>query len=121
MVERRGFMTPEEIVKKAEEAYAAQDLDLVKNLFDPEVVVFWNGKKFLEGRDQVIEFERKNFSSWTDFKIKKTLRAASSDTIAVEWEGTFIDKQSGKFTEMYGGEFWKIRDDRLIEWRAYMG
>ena len=112
-------MTPEEIVQKAEAAYAAQNIELVADLFDPDVVVYWNGKKIMEGRDQVVEFERSNFASWTDFKIKKTLRAASGDTIAVEWEGSYLDKQSGELTEMYGGEFWKMREGRLVEWRAY--
>jgi uncharacterized protein (TIGR02246 family) len=112
-------MTPEEIVKKAEEAYAAQDIELVADLFAPDVVVFWNGKQILEGRDQVVEFERNNFASWTDFKIKKTLRAASGDTIAVEFEISYVDKKSGKFAELFAGEFWRMRDGRLSEWRAY--
>jgi uncharacterized protein (TIGR02246 family) len=112
-------MTPEEIVQKAETAYAAQDIELVADLFDPNVVVYFDGKKVMEGREQVVEFTRNIFASWTDYKIKKTLRAASGDTIAVEWEGSFVDKQSGEFTEMYGGEFWKMSDGRLIEWRAF--
>ena len=112
-------MTPEEIVQKAEEAYAAQDIELVTDLFAPDVVVFWNGKKILEGRDQVVEFERNNFASWTDFKIKKKLRAASGDTIAVEFEISYVDKKSGEPVELFAGEFWRIRDGRLFEWRAY--
>jgi len=112
-------MTPEDIVRKAEAAYMAQDFDLLRDLFDPEVVVYWGGKKLLEGREQVVEFERKKFASRTNFKIKKTLRAASGDTIAVEWAGSFVLKESGKLIEMHGAEFWKMRNDRLVEWRAY--
>jgi ketosteroid isomerase-like protein len=37
-------MTPEEIVKQWEAAFQAQDIELVKDLFDPEVVVYHNGK-----------------------------------------------------------------------------
>lgn len=82
-------------------------------------MVYWDGKKVMEGRDQVVQFERDNFASWTDFKIKKTLRAASGDWIAVEWEGSFVDKKSGITRAMYGGEFWKIRNGCLVEWIAY--
>jgi nuclear transport factor 2 (NTF2) superfamily protein len=113
-------MTPEEIVKLAENAYNSQDIEKVKGLFHPDVVVYWDGKKILEGREQVVEFERNNFASMTDFHLKKTMRAASGDTIAVEWTGNFIDKESGKKFEMFGAEFWKLRDGLLFEWRAYL-
>jgi uncharacterized protein (TIGR02246 family) len=112
-------MSPEEIVKQAEAAYAAHDIDRVADLFDPEVVVYFNGKKKFEGRDALVEFERKEFESRITKSIKKTLRAASGNVIAVEWEGSFVDKASGDTWVFYGGEFWTMRDNRLIEWHNY--
>ena len=69
--------------------------------------------------DQVVEYEREKYATRSDFKIKKRLQAASGDTIAVEWQGSFVDKESGKLVEVHGAEFWKMRNGRLIEWRAY--
>src|SRR5688500_15662971 len=112
-------MNAEEIVRKAEAAYAAQDLELVKDLFDPNVIVYWDGKKLAGGRDAVIKLEEENFASWRDFRIKKTLRTASGDTIAVEWECSFTEKATGNRVEFFGGEFWTIRNNRLVEWHAY--
>lgn len=112
-------MTPEEIVKKAEDAYNAKDIERVKDLFHPDVIVYWDGKKVMEGRNQVVEFERNNFANTTDFHLKKTLRVANGDMLGVEWAGEFTVKDSGKRHEMFGGEFWKLQDGRLIEWRAY--
>jgi nuclear transport factor 2 (NTF2) superfamily protein len=112
-------MSPEEIVKQAEAAYAAHDIDRVADLFDPEVVVYFNGKKEFEGRDAVVEFEREQFESRITKKMKKTLRAASGNIIAVEWEALFVDKASGEIWEFYGGEFWTMHDNRLLEWHNY--
>ncbi len=112
-------MTPEEIVKKAEAAYAAQNIEAIADLFDPEAIFYLNGKKLVEGRDQILDLERESIAACTNFAIKKTLRAASGDTIAVEWESSFLDKKSGKLMTNRGGEFWKMRNDRLVEWRAY--
>jgi len=113
-------MTPEEIVKEAEAAYGAYDLERMMSLFDPEVVVYWNGQKLLEGMDEL----RKWHEGWMkiemqgDHWVRKTLRAASGDTIAVEWEDYSLS-DDGKYHNGYGGEFWKMRDGRLLEWRAY--
>ena len=112
-------MTPEEIVKQAEAAFQAQDIELIEDLFDPEVVVYMNGKKLFEDREQYIEFEKKVFDSWKDFNNKITLRAASGDTIAVEFKVSAILLEDEKQVEIYGAEFWKMRNNRLIEVSLY--
>jgi nuclear transport factor 2 (NTF2) superfamily protein len=113
-------MNPEEIVKQAELAYGALDLDQIILLFDPQIIVYWNGQKIIEGLDEL----RKWHERWMETKVegdhwvRKTLRAASSDTIAVEWEDHGLG-DDGKYYHGYGGEFWKMRGGRLLEWRAY--
>ena len=112
-------MTPEEIVKQAEAAFRTQDIELVEDLFDPEVVVYMNGKKLFEGREQYIEFEKKVFDSWKDYKNKYTLRAASGDTIAYEFELSAVSLEDEKQYQVFGAEFWKMRNNRPIEVSSY--
>ena len=112
-------MDAQAIVQQAETAYASQDLNLVEALFHPDVEVYWNGKKSMQGRDAVMEFETRNFASWHDFRIHKTLRAATGNTIAVEWEVSFISNQSGDKVEVLGAEFWTIEDGLLKIWQTY--
>jgi nuclear transport factor 2 (NTF2) superfamily protein len=109
---------PEEIVRIAEAAYQSQDVDRVLSLFDPECVVYFGGKKSLKGLDELPSWHEEWLPGRKAFSIRKTLRAASGDTIAVEWHSTFVNDDSTP-GESYGGEFWKMRNDRLIEWRAY--
>lgn len=109
----------QDMVKRAEVAYAAQDLELIKELYDPGVIVYFNGQKMFEGRDQLLRFEAARFALTDDFKVTKTLKAASGDTIAVAWHSSWTDKRNGNHTELHGGEFWTVRDGRLLEWHAH--
>ena len=112
-------MNAESIVKQAEAAYQSQDLDRIMQLFDPEIILYWNGEKIAEGSDALRKWhEQRPFLIAREFNIRKSLKAASGDTIAVEWTNSWLDK-NGKRSEGCGGEFWTMRNGRLLEWRAY--
>lgn len=112
-------MDPEEIVRHVEAAYQSQDVDRIMELFDPEIVFYWNGRKRGEGRAEVRAVHEEMFGDENDeYEIRKTLRAASGETIAVEWTTSWIDPD-GNRNEGYGGEFWTMRANRLREWHAY--
>jgi nuclear transport factor 2 (NTF2) superfamily protein len=111
-------VNPEEVVRKTEAAYQTQDVDRVLRLFDPECVVYFGGMKSLQGLDELRTWHEGWLPGRKEYTIRKTLRAASGDTIAVEWHSTFIN-DDGTPGESHGGEFWKMRNGRLIEWRAY--
>lgn len=122
---RREPMDPQEIVNQAEAAYQSGDIDRIMELFDPEAVFYWNGWKKAEGLAAVRKAHEQPFRNRDDHEgyedskgPDKTLRAASGDTIAVEWKLTW-SFPDGSRHEGYGGEFWKMRDDRLREWHAY--
>ena len=112
-------MNAEDIVKQAEAAYNTEDLDRIMSLFDQEIVFFWNGQKKAEGHGELRRWHEMWVGKQKDFTMRKTLRAASGDTIAVEWQSRWIDPVSGEINEGYGGEFWTMRNNRLREWRAY--
>lgn len=111
-------MDPEAIVNRTEAAYQSQDVDQVMELFDPEIVFYWNGWKKADGLEGIRKAHEDVFDDSVEFQIEKTLRAASSETIAVEWETTW-SIPGGPRLNGHGGEFWTIRDDRLREWHAY--
>lgn len=112
-------MDPKEAVRQAEQAYQSQDVDRIMKLFDPGIVMYWNGQKRGEGLAEVRAVHESMFAGdLQDFEIQKTLRAASGDTICVEWTTTWID-ENGNHKGGFGGEFWTMRDDRLREWHAY--
>lgn len=110
---------PEGLVYAAEAAYASLDVDRVMALFHPEIVLYWNGELRARGLDEVRRWHERSFAGVRDYRIRKTLRAATGDTIAVEWTDSWRDAASGARTVGHGAELWTMRGDRLCEWHAY--
>jgi putative hydrolase of the HAD superfamily len=110
------------LVREAEAAYAAQDLEAVLRLFHPDAIAWWNGQKVASGMEELRRFhvERLGFDGAPrpGFRLRKTLRAAECDTIAVEWAAS-VDPGDGPPIETRAAEFWTMRGDLVVEWHAY--
>ena len=120
-----GLLPPKagsDVVEAAAAAYEAVDLDAVIALFHPDAVIYWNGERVAEGHDEIRAFHltRLGFDRppRDDYRLRKTLRAADGDTLAVEWVSTYR-RADGSQVRRCGGEFWTMRYGRLIEWNAY--
>ncbi len=112
-------MTPEEIVQLAEDAHASLDIEKMLACFDPEATVYWNGQNVANGMTELRAFYEQQFGDVVEFELKKTLRAATGDTIAVEWQHT-RKLRNGDVFDAVAGEFWKMRNNLLLEWHAYV-
>src|SRR5690349_19408466 len=95
----------EDIVRAAEAAYTTLDIDQIMALFDPEIVLVWNGKVAARGLDELRRWHEERHAGRERQWIRKTLRAASGDTIAVEWVTRWKDPVTGTPMEGHGGEF----------------
>lgn len=110
------------LVRMAEEAYGAQDLDAIMRLFHPDAIVRWNGRKVAAGHDEIRRFHVETLgfgeAARRDYQLRKTLRAAQGDTIAVEWTSSYRTPD-GEPREGRAAELWTLRGDLVIEWHAY--
>lgn len=121
------MVTPEDLVRRAEAAYASMDIDQIMALFDRDIVLYWNGTMILEGwdalrQDHLDDFLRRlpdGSPGIQDYSIMKTLRMACGDMIGVEVVSSWLDRQTGESVTERGAEFWWIKDDRLTEWHGY--
>ncbi|MGH8990373.1 MAG: nuclear transport factor 2 family protein [Acidimicrobiia bacterium] len=111
--------TPEGLVKKAEDAYNALDMDRVLALFTSDAVFYMNGKLVGKGIDDLRRWHERLFAAVKDYRLTKTLRAASGDTITVEFADTWVNSQTREPRQGFGGEFWTMEGDRLAEWHLY--
>lgn len=111
-------MDPEALVTEAEAAYQTQDADRIMALFDPEIVVYWNGRKQWDSLEPLRAEHAEFIASFPEYEIRKTLRAAAGETITVEWTDRWVDAD-GNRGRGSGAEFWTMRDERLREWHAY--
>lgn len=110
------------MVDRVADAYRADDLDVVMRLFDPDVSIHWNGVRVALGAEEARRFQADRLGVGTgarhDLRVRKRLRAASGDTIAVEHESTHADAE-GNVTTAASAEFWTLRRGLIIEWRVY--
>jgi putative hydrolase of the HAD superfamily len=111
------------LVRAAERAYQAQDLDSIMQLLHPEIVIYWNGERVASGHAEARRFHVETLgigrlNTRNDYRLSKTLRAAQGDTICVEWESSYTTAD-GDHVRGSAGEFWTMQGDRLIEWHAY--
>ena len=119
--------TPEDLVRKAEAAYASLDIDRIMDLFDRDIVQYFNGKKRFEGWDVLRQDHLDGFlrslpdgsPGIEDYSLKKTLRMACGDMMGVEFASSFRDRRTGVWVDEHGAEFWRVKADRLTEWHAY--
>ena len=112
-------MTAEELVKQAEDAYNALDMDRVLALFTPDAVFYMNGKLVGKGIDDLRRWHERLFAAVKDYRLTKSLRAASGNIITVEFADTWVKPRTGEPMEGFGGEFWTMEGDRLAEWHLY--
>ena len=111
--------TPEELVRTAQDAYNAFDLERVLALFTPEVVFHENGRLVGKSIEDVRLWHERFFAAVRDFRISKTLRVADGAVIGVEYATSFTSARTGRAMESFGGEFWTMDADRLAEWRLH--
>jgi nuclear transport factor 2 (NTF2) superfamily protein len=119
--------TPEELVRKAEAAYNSMDIDRIMDLFDRDIVQYFNGEKRFEGWDVLRQDHLDGFlrslpdgsPGIEDYSLKKTLRMACGDMLGVEFASSFRDRRTGLWVDEHGAEFWRVKADRLTEWHAY--
>jgi nuclear transport factor 2 (NTF2) superfamily protein len=80
---------------------------------------YMNGKLVGKGIDDVRRWHEKLFAAVRDYRLTKTLRAASGDVITVEFADTWVNPKNDEPMQGFGGEFWTMDGDRLAEWHLY--
>jgi FMN phosphatase YigB (HAD superfamily) len=114
----------EALVAHTEAAYQAEDIDAIMHLFHPEAIVYWNGQRVAVGLAEIRAFHTTKLRIGTgersNYRLRKTLRAAQDDTLSVEWSSRYTAADGSDVTSR-AGEFWTMRSGRLLEWRAYKG
>ena len=109
-------------VDRVAAAYRSDDLDVVMGLFDPDISIHWNGERVALGADEARRFHAERLGVGTgdrrDLHVRKRLRAASGDTVAVEHESDHRDAD-GALVAAASAEFWTLRRGLIVEWNVY--
>ena len=113
----QDLMSPTAIVAHAEAVHAAMDMSGIMDLFEEDVIFYWNGKVAARNKAELQRWYEDFFATIRAFEITKTLRSAAGDILTVEWRSkkTYA---AGNLAEQFGMEIWFLRHGRLREWRA---
>lgn len=110
------------MVDRVDDAYRSDDLDAIMALFDPDISIHWNGERVALGAEQARRFQAERLGVGTgdrsDVHVRRRLRAASGDTIAVEHESSHRD-DDGALIVAASAEFWTLRRGLIVEWHVY--
>jgi len=117
----RNPQTAEEakvLVKYVESLFMPWNIDaLVAGFADDCVVRFGTVPEF-RGRETLRAFFTARNSRQKGYRLKKTFRTLTGDTIANIWEGEWQDAESGAAMRGFGVELWIMRDGKIAVWEA---
>lgn len=102
-------------VQLAEDAWNSKDPHRVSLAYTVDTE--WrNRDKFINGRQEVVEFLTKKWEKELDYKLKKELWSFTENRISVRFEYEWHD-QEGNWFRSYGNEQWEFNADGLMQKR----
>lgn len=101
------------LMREAEAAFGAADVERILRMFAADVVVRYAGLPEMRGLDAYAEHLRARFERQRDFRARKTLRAVAGDLIVDSWDATWLDGVTGRRMCGRGIEILAMRDGRV--------
>jgi len=99
-------------IQMAEDAWNSRDPERVSKAYAVDSV--WrNRSEFLQGRDEIISFLKRKWSTELDYRLKKEYWAHTSHRIAVRFEYEYRDVK-GQWFRAYGNENWEFDENGLM-------
>lgn len=105
----------ERLMREAEAAFGAADVDRVLALFTPDVVVRYADQPEIRGRDEYAAHLRTRFARQCGYQPVKRLRAIAGDVLVDSWEGAWEDGETGMRMRCRGMEVLTLREGRVAE------
>ncbi|MGR8922113.1 MAG: DUF1348 family protein [Gammaproteobacteria bacterium] len=112
-------MTPEEIVQFAEDQHATGRVEAMMECFEDNVEAYWNGRQIASNKAGLEAWYHGFFDGLESFQLKKTLRAASGNVLAVEWVHRRTDAEGKTFDGFAAEVWWLSEKNRLTRWHAH--
>jgi uncharacterized protein len=109
------FETALEKIQLAEDAWNSQDPERVSKAYTTDSE--WrNRDRFVNGRQEIVEFLSKKWERELNYKLKKEYWAHTDNRIAVRFEYEYQNKE-GNWFRAYGNENWEFDENGLMKKR----
>ena len=106
--------TVDGLLRRAEQAFAAQDLEAICALFTDDVTARYAGVAAIHGKNALRDHLERRLRKQKGYRPVKTLAVASGNVVVDSWEGEWMDPDSGQHMAGRGIEILKLRG-RLVD------
>ena len=107
--------TAMEKIQLAEDAWNSQDPERVSKAYT-EDSEWRNRDRFVNGREEIVEFLRQKWTKELKYKLKKEYWAHTDNRIAVRFEYEY-QIENGDWFRAYGNENWEFDENGLMKKR----
>ncbi len=117
----RNPQTDEEakaFVQHVESLFMPWNIDALVAGFTEDCVVRFGTLPEFRGRQALRAFFTARSSKQKGYRLKKSFRTLTNDTITNVWEGEWQDAESGAAMRGFGVELWVMRDGKIAIWEA---
>ncbi len=106
------------LVKHVESLFMPWNIDALVAGFTDDCVVRFGTLPEFSGRQALRAFFTARSSKQKGYRLKKTFRTLTNDTVTNVWEGDWQDAESGAAMRGFGVELWVMRDGKIAVWEA---
>jgi nuclear transport factor 2 (NTF2) superfamily protein len=106
------------LVEYVESLFMPWKIDALVAGFTDDCVVRFGTVPEFRGRETLRAFFTARSNRQKGYRLKKTFRGLTGDTIANIWEGEWQDAESGAAMRGFGVELWIMRDGKIAVWEA---
>jgi nuclear transport factor 2 (NTF2) superfamily protein len=117
----RNPQTEEEakaLVKYVESLFTPWNIDALVAGFTDDCVVRFGTVPEFRGSEALRGFFTARSRKQKGYRLRKTFRALTNDTITNIWEGEWQDADSGASMHGFGVELWVMREGKIAVWEA---
>jgi nuclear transport factor 2 (NTF2) superfamily protein len=116
VIEEITLEEAEQVLREAQDAFIQRDVPRILQGFAPDVVIRYADFPDMKGLGELGAWLEARFKRQKNYRLKKTLRAVTGDTIAAWFEGRWEDAVTGKQMQNRGCEFLTMRDGKIARW-----
>jgi ketosteroid isomerase-like protein len=113
-----------EIVRRAFEAFRANDFEALFAIVSPSIAVYPNpdepgASSRHEGWEGMFDYLVNWYAGWEDYSVEPTQFIEAGDYVVVDARETGIAEQSGIRVEQTFSHAFELRDGQIVEWRQF--
>jgi nuclear transport factor 2 (NTF2) superfamily protein len=106
------------LVKHVESLFTPWNIDALVAGFTDDCVVRFGTVPEFRGSEALRAFFTARSGKQKGYRLRKTFRALTNDTITNIWEGEWQDADSGTPMHGFGVELWVMREGKIAVWEA---